>query len=153
VEVTLPDGTRIRASSIVDRVEDDPARDFGLYLDARWEPTWPSDTIDWQDFGLPADGTRAATQIRDAFLRARRGQTVEVGCLGGLGRTGTVLACMAVLAGLEAFRCELGQAELQIGSRRNRRSGAMGRLVQRMGPEYRVPYGSGVTANAVLADT
>ena len=26
---------------------------------------------------------------------------VEIGCLGGLGRTGTVLACMAVLAGVD----------------------------------------------------
>jgi protein-tyrosine phosphatase len=34
-----------------------------------------------------------------AFARARRGDVVEVGCVGGLGRTGTVLACMAVLAG------------------------------------------------------
>ena len=36
-----------------------------------------------------------------AFARARAGQTVEIGCVGGLGRTGTVLACMAVLAGVE----------------------------------------------------
>jgi hypothetical protein len=102
VDLTLPDGTRIRASSILDRVEDDPSRDFGLYMDVRWEPSWPSDLIDWGDFGPPTDGERAATQIRDAFLRARRGETVEVGCLGGLGRTGTVLACMTVLAGLDA---------------------------------------------------
>ena len=27
---------------------------------------------------------------------------IEVGCAGGLGRTGTVLACMAVLAGVPA---------------------------------------------------
>jgi len=98
----LPDGTRVRASSISDRVENDPTRDFGLYLDARWEPTWPSDLIDWRDFGLPSDGERAASQIREAFLRAKRGETVEVGCLGGLARTGSVLACMAALAGLDA---------------------------------------------------
>ena len=33
-------------------------------------------------------------------MRARRGELVEIGCLGGSGRTGTVLACMAVLAGV-----------------------------------------------------
>ena len=98
----LPDGTPIRASSIFDRSEDDPSRDFGLYMDVRWEPSWPSDIIDWHDFGLPSDGRRAAAQIRDAFLRARSGETVEVGCLGGLGRTGTVLACMTVPTGLDA---------------------------------------------------
>ena len=31
--------------------------------------------------------------------RARCGERVEVGCLGGHGRTGTALACLAVLAG------------------------------------------------------
>jgi hypothetical protein len=102
VDLTLPDGTRIRASSIFDRVDDDATRDFGLYLDARWEPSWPSDTIDWRDFRLPSDGERAASQIRDAFVRAKNGEAVEVGCLGGLGRTGTVLACMAALTGLDA---------------------------------------------------
>jgi hypothetical protein len=39
--VGFPDGTRIRASSISDRCVDDPKPTFGLYLDARWDPTWP----------------------------------------------------------------------------------------------------------------
>jgi hypothetical protein len=102
VDVTLPDGTRIRASSILDRVEHDPTRDFGLYLDPCWEPTWSSDMIDWPDHGAPTDDARAAAQIRDAFLRAGNGETVEIGCIAGIGRTGTVLACMAVLTGLDA---------------------------------------------------
>jgi protein-tyrosine phosphatase len=55
--------------------------------------------IDWKDFGLPENPELAAQQIAEAFGRARRGGLVEVGCLGGSGRTGTVLACMAVLAG------------------------------------------------------
>ena len=65
----------------------------------RWLPTWPAEVVEWPDFGLPADGNRAADQIVAAFARARSGDVVEVGCMGGLGRTGTVLACMAVLAG------------------------------------------------------
>ena len=101
MDVTFPDGTRVRASSIFERDEHDPDRDFGLYADPRWQPTWPAEIIDWADFGVPTDGERAATQIREAFSRARDGETVEVGCLGGLGRTGTVLACMAVLAGID----------------------------------------------------
>jgi hypothetical protein len=100
VEVILPGGTRIRASSIRDRRPDDADRTFGLYMDAAWRPTWPAEVIDWQDFGVPADGERAARQIEDAYARAAAGELVEVGCLGGLGRTGTVLACMAVLAGV-----------------------------------------------------
>ena len=43
------------------------------------------------------DGT-----IRLAFDAARAGQRVEVGCIAGHGRTGTVLACIAVLAGIPA---------------------------------------------------
>jgi hypothetical protein len=102
MEVSFPDGTRVRASSIVDRDEHASGRDFGLYLDPRWSPTWPAELIDWPDFGLPPDGARAASQIRAAFARAKAGEIVEVGCLGGLGRTGTVLACMAVLAGVDS---------------------------------------------------
>jgi protein-tyrosine phosphatase len=98
--VGFPDGTRVRASSISDRRVDDPERTFGLYLDDGWEPTWPATVIDWEDFGLPANPELAAQQIVDAFGRARSGELVEVGCLGGSGRTGTVLACMAVLAGV-----------------------------------------------------
>jgi hypothetical protein len=98
--VTFPDGTRVRASSLADRVADDPERAYGLYLDEQWAPTWPADVVAWPDFGVPADPDVAARQIADAFLRAREGELVEVGCLGGSGRTGTVLACMAVLAGV-----------------------------------------------------
>jgi hypothetical protein len=61
--VGFPDGTRVRASSISDRCADDPERAFGLYLDARWEPTWPATLIDWEDFGLPEDPELAAQQI------------------------------------------------------------------------------------------
>jgi protein-tyrosine phosphatase len=100
VDVTLPDGTRIRALSLRERRAEDSERDFGLYLDPGWEPTWPAELIDWQDFGTPADWDRAAAQIESAFTRARAGQLVEIGCRAGLGRTGTVLACMAVLAGV-----------------------------------------------------
>lgn len=100
VEVRFPDGTRVHASSIFERDENSKTRDFGLYLDERWEPTWPADVVAWPDFGLPKEPETAARQIQEAFTRARRGEVVEVGCLGGLGRTGTVLACMAVLAGV-----------------------------------------------------
>jgi hypothetical protein len=98
--VVFPDGTRVRASSIAERRVRDPERAFGLYLDERWQPTWPATTIDWEDFGLPRNPELAAQQIVDAFGRAREGGLLEVGCLGGRGRTGTVLACMAVLAGV-----------------------------------------------------
>jgi protein-tyrosine phosphatase len=58
--------------------------------------------LDWPDFGVPNDVEAATKEIGAAFDRARRGQAVEVACVGGHGRTGTVLACMAILAGVPA---------------------------------------------------
>ena len=98
--VTFPDGSRVRAVGLAERRENDPERAFGLYLDEHWAPTWPADLVAWPDFGLPDEPEVAARQIVDAFGRAQRGELVEVGCLGGSGRTGTVLACMTILAGV-----------------------------------------------------
>jgi hypothetical protein len=100
--VVFPGGTEVRALPLRKRREADAERDFGLYCDERWAPTWPAEMIDWPDFGVPSDGETAAAQIRAAFARAQAGERVEVGCVGGLGRTGTVLACMALLAGVPA---------------------------------------------------
>ena len=46
------------------------------------------------------DGLRRV--LTDLLDRARNGQRVEVGCLGGHSRTGTALACLAVLTGTPA---------------------------------------------------
>ena len=71
--------------------------DYGLYLDARWQPPWPHDHLDWPDFGLPTDSASVRRALAALLQRARTGERVEVGCLGGHGRTGTALACLAVL--------------------------------------------------------
>jgi protein-tyrosine phosphatase len=75
-------------------------REVGLYLDPGWRPDWPAVLIDWPDFGLPSSPKEAVEEICNVFKLARNGTHVEVGCLGGMGRTGTVLACMAILAGV-----------------------------------------------------
>jgi hypothetical protein len=98
-EVRFPDGTVVRGAALAERDENAGWRDRGLYLDARWAPTWPAELIDWPDFSTPADDAEAAAGIHRAFHAARDGANLEVGCAGGRGRTGTVLACMAVLAG------------------------------------------------------
>jgi hypothetical protein len=123
MEITFPDGTCVRASGIASRDANDGWRDFGLYCDAAWKPDWDAVTIDWPDFGIPAAPNTAASQIVAAFQQAQSGKHVEVGCLGGLGRTGTVLACMAVLAGVpgesavgwvrEHYRCEAVETAAQ----------------------------------------
>jgi hypothetical protein len=99
-EVCFPDGTRVRGAALSEPAANDGWREYGLYLDDRWTPTWPSRRIDWPDLGLPAVEAEARAAIRETFELASSGVRVEVGCAGGTGRTGTVLACMAVLAGV-----------------------------------------------------
>jgi hypothetical protein len=82
-------------------VRDDPP-DFGLYLDERWHPPWPHEHLDWPDFSVPGDLDALRRALNDLLDRARKGEQVEVGCLGGHGRTGTALACLAVLTGTPA---------------------------------------------------
>ncbi|HEX8966595.1 MAG TPA: protein-tyrosine phosphatase family protein [Chloroflexota bacterium] len=98
--MAFPDGTRVLASGWLERAVGEPKPDFGLYLDPQWTPTWPSVMLDWPDFGVPRDTSIASREINAAFERARAGQRVEIACVGGHGRTGTVLACMAILAGV-----------------------------------------------------
>jgi protein-tyrosine phosphatase len=86
---------------------DGPLPEFGLYLGsgklrARHTFEWPHEWIDWPDFLLPRDSRRAVEMIRDLHWRALDGQRVEIGCGGGVGRTGTVVASLAVLAGVPA---------------------------------------------------
>jgi protein-tyrosine phosphatase len=60
-----------------------------------WESRW----LRWPDFGLPADRVQAARAIAEAWQRSAA-ERVEIACAGGRGRTGTVLACLAVLDGV-----------------------------------------------------
>lgn len=102
--VPLPDGTQVTAVSFdaVAPYSRDQYPDYGLYLDHRWRPPWVHDHLDWPDFGVPADQDLVVTALRSLLDRARAGEQVEVGCLGGHGRTGTALACLAILSGSPA---------------------------------------------------
>lgn len=100
----LPDGTQLTAVSFhpvapYTRASDP---DYGLYLDARWQPPWNHGYIDWPDFGVPVNTDAAIGALSTVLRRARSGERVEVGCIGGHGRTGTALACLAVLSGYPA---------------------------------------------------
>jgi protein-tyrosine phosphatase len=48
---------------------------------------------------LPSDRGAAADALREAWVRAEA-ERVEIACAGGRGRTGTALACLAVLDGV-----------------------------------------------------
>lgn len=102
--VVLPDGTKVTAASFggPDPYARQRPPDFGLYLDQGWQPPWPCEHLDWPDFGVPEDPSAVVAALRSLLERARSGGRVEVGCLGGHGRTGTALACLAVLCGRPA---------------------------------------------------
>jgi Protein-tyrosine phosphatase len=110
--IALPDGTHVRGRGRREPFPAGPLPDFGLYLGhppdrprrgllhrVPWRPDWPAEWIDWPDFRTPRDADTAAAKIVETYRRARSGERVEIACTGGTGRTGTVIACMAVLAG------------------------------------------------------
>lgn len=100
--VVLPDGTGVTAVSFDarDPYARDQAPDFGLYFDPLWDPPWSHDHIDWPDFGVPSDSAPVVAALSSLLERARGGERLELGCLGGHGRTGTALACLAIPCGL-----------------------------------------------------
>ena len=84
---------------------DGPIPAFGVYLLGRrpsgvpWESRW----IRWPDFRLPADEADVLPALTEAWERAAA-ERVEIACAGGHGRTGTALACLAILDGVPAPR-------------------------------------------------
>jgi hypothetical protein len=99
--VVLPDGTRVVAVSFNPAYQRETPPDFGLYLDGAWDPPWPHAHVAWPDYGLPENVGAFVAALDDLVARARRGEVVELGCIGGHGRTGTALACLAALTGVE----------------------------------------------------
>lgn len=101
VPFTTLEGVTVYASSQHTREPWEEAPDFGLYLDSSWHASCLAYTIDWPDYGIPRRFDIAAKAIIDTYNKAREGLWVEIGCIGGHGRTGTALACMAVLGGMK----------------------------------------------------
>jgi protein-tyrosine phosphatase len=91
--------------------------DIGLYLDSRWASEHVLVTpglrlstgervrgprailYPWEDWGVPEDLTLFKLVLQWLMEEIRVGKTVEVGCMGGHGRTGTVLGCLLILQG------------------------------------------------------
>lgn len=56
--------------------------------------------ISWPDYRLPRRPLQARQQLMQLLERARE-ERVEITCGGGVGRTGTALAMMAIMDGME----------------------------------------------------
>lgn len=101
--IELPDGAVVTGRGLRDGRIVEPEPDYGVYLQPRpVDVPWPHDWIEWPDFRLPRDHDAAIRLIRTLHARALSGERVEVACSGGIGRTGTVISCLAVLSGVPA---------------------------------------------------
>src|SRR5687768_14632526 len=95
--VRLPGGAWVRGRKLSLQVS---RADFALVLAAGPLPGWPYRRIRWPDFWIPMDLDDALDGLHEAHDRAMAGERVEIACKGGVGRTGTALAALAVLDGL-----------------------------------------------------
>jgi Protein-tyrosine phosphatase len=97
----LPSGRLVRGRGLRHPLPAGPEPAFALYLLGRQPPevAWESHWVRWPDFGLPSDRPAAVAALREAWARCAV-ERVEIACGGGKGRTGTALACLAVLDGV-----------------------------------------------------
>jgi hypothetical protein len=99
----LPSGRLIRGRGLKRPLPAGPEPTFAVYLLGHRPPpvNWDSVWLRWPDFGLPHDRTGTVAALMRAWEHADTGR-VEIACAGGHGRTGTALACLAVIDGVPA---------------------------------------------------
>jgi Protein-tyrosine phosphatase len=97
----LPSGRLVRGRGLARPLPAGPSPTFAVYLLGRPPPAvpWESRWLQWPDFRLPADRAEVLPVLTEAWQRAA-GERVEIACTGGHGRTGTALACLAILDGV-----------------------------------------------------
>ncbi|WP_216381218.1 protein-tyrosine phosphatase family protein [Arcanobacterium phocae] len=106
--ITLPSGRRIRGRSW--RVTTEEQADLAIVLTTSVGNRFGAPTImsragetiaiDWPDYRLPRRPAQALQTLRDAWNDAAD-KKVEITCAGGVGRTGTALAILAVFDGMD----------------------------------------------------
>ncbi|MFD1827901.1 MULTISPECIES: protein-tyrosine phosphatase family protein [Mumia] len=100
--VGLPSGRLVRGRGLRAAREPGDEPTLAVHLTGKrpsarpWEQRW----ILWRDFWVPSDPDEATSTLREAYDRAPDAR-VEIGCGGGIGRTGTALAVLCVLDGME----------------------------------------------------
>jgi hypothetical protein len=99
----LPSGRLVRGRGLRRPLPEGPTPTFAVYLLGKEPPavSWEARWLRWPDFRLPVDRSDAREALQEAWRRAQS-ERVELACHGGRGRTGTALACLAVLDGVPA---------------------------------------------------
>lgn len=97
----LPSGRLVRGRGLRDGLPGGALPEYGVYLLGKEPPKveWDARWVRWPDFRLPADDREARDALSEVLTRAGS-ERVEIACGGGRGRTGTALACLAVLDGI-----------------------------------------------------
>ncbi|MFJ7949020.1 protein phosphatase [Streptomyces sp. NPDC096354] len=100
--IRFPSGVLVRGRGLRHPLPPGPTPTFAVYLLGKQPPAtaWDARWLRWPDFWLP-DRQEARSLVEEALTRAPN-ERVEIACGGGYGRTGTALACMAVLDGVPA---------------------------------------------------
>ena len=99
--VELPGGRMIRGRGLRHPLPDGLEPEFGVYLLQRdpgtfdWDHRW----VRWPDLLSPTSTEDAIAALAEAYERSAS-ERVELACGGGVGRTGTALAAIAVMAGV-----------------------------------------------------
>lgn len=101
----LPSGRLVRGRGLRRPLPPGPTPTYAVHLLGKQPPEvpWEAHWLRWPDFWLPNSHADARAVLGEAWHRAG-GSRVEIACGGGRGRTGTALACLAVLDGVPADR-------------------------------------------------
>jgi hypothetical protein len=99
----LPSGRLVRGRGLRQPLPPGRTPAFAVYLLGKPPPAvdWESRWLRWPDYWLPSDRARAREVLYEAWESALT-ERVEIACKGGRGRTGTALACLAVIEGVPA---------------------------------------------------
>ncbi|MDQ6637741.1 MAG: protein phosphatase [Candidatus Dormibacteraeota bacterium] len=99
----LPSGRLVRGRGLRWALPPGSDPTFAVYLLGKSPPgtPWESQWLRWSDFWLPSDRSQARDLLAEAWHRASA-ERVEIACGDGRGRTGTALACLAVIDGVPA---------------------------------------------------
>jgi hypothetical protein len=119
--VLLLDGITVYASSRYGASKAERDVDWGIYLANSWmydadvtttigveipwttesKHTYPMVCLDWPDRGTPSTSITEMVSLCNWVLKAAsEGLAIDFGCVGGHGRTGTMLACLLIVQGL-----------------------------------------------------